>query len=86
MIRFGPSLLMANYSEIKTVVPSRSCLVTAVGGNRKVEGWECIGEVRERTGKLRRGVVGRLDEGNAHENKMAQDCRFCLQSIKTLKA
>ena len=54
---------MANYSEIKRVVPSQSHLVTAVGGNRKVEEWECI---RGRTGKLRREVVGRLDEGNAH--------------------
>ena len=62
---------MANYSEIKRVVPSRSRLVTAVGGNRRVEEWECIGEVRKRTGKLRREVVGRLDEGNARKNKMA---------------
>ena len=55
---------MANYSEIKSVVPSRSCLVTAVGENRKVEEWEYIREVRERTGKLRREVVGRLEKGN----------------------
>ena len=41
---------MANYNEIKTVVPSRSCLVVAVG---------------ERTGKLRREVVRRLDKENA---------------------
>ena len=34
-----------------------------VGGNQRVEEWECIGEVRGRTGKLRREVVGRLDEG-----------------------
>ena len=54
---------MANYSKIKRVIPSRSCLVTAVGGNWRVEEWECIGEVRGRTGKLRREVVGRLDEG-----------------------
>jgi len=59
MIRFGPSSLMANYSEIKGVVPSRSRLVTAVGGNWKVEEWEYIGEVRERTRKLRREVVRR---------------------------
>jgi len=77
---------MANYSKIKRVVPSRSCLITAVGGNRKVEEWECIGEVRGRTGKLRREVVGRLDEGNAHENKTAQDRHLCLQSVKMLKA
>jgi len=76
---------MANYSEIKRVIPSQSRLVTAVGGNWKVEEWECIGEVIGRTGKLRRGVVGRLDEGNACENKTAQDCCLCLQFIETLK-
>jgi len=37
MIRFRPSSLMANYSEIKRVVPSRRRLVVAAGGNRKVE-------------------------------------------------
>jgi len=37
MIRCGPSSLMANYNEIKRVVPSRSRLVVAVGGNWKVE-------------------------------------------------
>jgi len=58
----------------------------AVGENWKVEEWECIGEVRGRTGKLRREVVGRLDEGNAYENKMAQDCRLCPRSVKTPKA
>jgi len=31
---------MANYNEIKRVVPLRSRLVVAVGGNRKVEEWE----------------------------------------------
>jgi len=40
IIRFGPSSLMANYSKIKRVVPSRRRLVVAVGGNRKVEEWE----------------------------------------------
>jgi len=58
----------------------------AVGGNQKVKEWECIGEVIERTGKLRRGVVGRLDKGNVHENKTAQDRRLCLWSVETLKA
>ena len=62
---------MANYNEIKRVVPSRSRLVVAVGG---------------RTGKLRREVVRRLDEENAHENKIAQDRRLCLWSVETLKA
>jgi len=77
---------MANYSKIKRVVPLRSCLVTTVEGNQKVEGWECITEVRERTGKLRREVVRRLDEGNAGENKTVQDRCLCLRSIETLKA
>jgi len=77
---------MANYSKIKRVVPLRSCLVTVVGGNWKIEEWECIGEVIGRTGKLRRGVVGRLDEGNAHENKTAQDGHLCLRSVEMLKA
>ena len=40
MIRCEPSSLMANYNEIKTVVPSRSCLIVAVGRNQKVEEWE----------------------------------------------
>jgi len=57
----------------------------AVEGNRKVEGWECITEVRGRTGKLKRGVVGRLDEENTRENKTAQDRHLCLQSIEMLK-
>jgi len=76
---------MANYSKIKRVIPPRSRLVTAVEGNWKVKGWECITEVRGRTGKLRRGVVGRLDEENTCENKTAQDCCLCLWSIETLK-
>jgi len=37
MIRFGPSSLMANYSEIKRVVPSQRRLIVVAGGNRKVE-------------------------------------------------
>jgi len=76
---------MANYSKIKRVVPSQSHLVTAVGGNWRVEEWECIGEVRGRTGKLRREVVGRLDEGNTCENKMAQDHHLCLRSVEVPK-
>jgi len=44
----------------------------AVRGNWKIEGREGIEEVRGRTRKLRREVVGRLDEGSARENKMAQ--------------
>jgi len=31
---------MANYNEIKRVIPSQSQLVVEVGGNRKVEEWE----------------------------------------------
>jgi len=76
---------MANYSEIKRVVPSRSRLVTVVGGNRRVEEWEYIGEVRGRTGKLRREVVERLDEGNMYENKTAQDRYLCLWSVEVPK-
>jgi len=62
---------MANYNEIKRVVPSRSRLVVAVGG---------------RTGKLKREVVRRLDEENACENETAQDRHLCLWSVETLKA
>ena len=40
MIRCEPSSLMANYNKIKTVIPLRSRLVVAAGGNRKVEEWE----------------------------------------------
>jgi len=76
---------MANYSEIKRVIPLQSRLVTAVGENWKVEEWECIGEVRGRTGKLRKEVVERLDEGNACENKTAQDCHLCLRSVEMPK-
>jgi len=57
----------------------------AVGGNWRVEEWECIGEVRGRTGKLRREVVGRSDKGNARENKMAQDRHLCLRSVEVPK-
>jgi len=57
----------------------------AVGGNWRIEEWECIGEVRGRTGKLRREVVGRLDEGNVRENKTAQDRHLCLQSVEVPK-
>jgi len=63
---------MAKYSEIKRVIPLQSHLITAVGRSQKVEEWECIAEVRGRTGKLRREVVGRLDKENTHENKMAK--------------
>jgi len=69
---------MANYSDIKRVVPLQSRLVTVVGGNRRVEEWECIGEIRGRTGKLRREVVGRLDEENTRKNKTGQDRHLCL--------
>ena len=62
---------MANYNEIKTVIPSQSRLVVAVGG---------------RTGKLGGEVVRRLDEEDVHENETAQDHRLCLRSVETLKA
>jgi len=57
----------------------------AVGGNWKVKEWECIGEIRGRTGKLRKEVVERLDERNTRENKTAQDRRLCLRSIEMSK-
>ena len=77
---------MANYSEIKRVVPSQSCFAMVVGGNWKIEGQEGIEEVRGRTRKLRREVVGRLDEGSVHENKTAQGRRLCPRSIKKPEA
>jgi len=69
-------------SEIKRVVPSQSRLATAVGGNWKIEECECIEEVRGRTGKLKREVVGRLDEGSRGENKTAQDRHLCPWSVE----
>ena len=62
---------MANYNEIKRVVPLQSRLVVAVGG---------------RTGKLRREVVRRLDGEDVHENETAQDRHLCLRSVETLEA
>jgi len=47
-----------------------------VGRSQKVEEWEYIVEVRGRTGKLRREVVGRLDKESAHENKTAKTAVF----------
>jgi len=85
MIRFGPSSLMANYSEIKRVIPLQSCLATAVGGNWKIGGQEGIEEVRGRTRKLRREIVGRLDEGSTHENKTAQGCCYAVQIFRAIK-
>jgi len=57
----------------------------AVEGNWNTEEWEDIEEVKRRTGKLRREVVGRLDEGNTCESKTAQDRCLCLQSVKRLE-
>jgi len=57
----------------------------AVEGNWNTEEWEDIEEVKRRTGKLRREVVGRLDKGNTCESKTAQDRRLCLQSVKRLE-
>jgi len=62
---------MANYNEIKTVVPSRSRLIGAVGG---------------RIGKSGRKVARRLNGEGVHENEMAQDHRLCLRSIEMLEA
>jgi len=58
-IRSKPSSLMANYSKIKRVEPPWSHLTMAVKGNWNTEEWENIEEVKRRTGKLRREVVGR---------------------------
>jgi len=77
---------MVNYSEIKRVVPLQSHLATAVGGNWKIGEWEGIEEVRGRTRKLRREVVGRLDEGSARENKMAQGRCLCPRSVEKPEA
>ena len=77
---------MANYNKIKRVVPSQSCLAMAVGGNWKIEGWECIEEVRGRTRKLRREVVGRLDKESMRENKTAQGHRLCPRSVEKPEA
>jgi len=85
MIRSEPSSLMANYSKIKRVEPLWSRLAMAVEGNWNTEEWEDIEEIKRRTGKLRREVVERLDEGNALESKMAQDRRLCLRPVKRLK-
>jgi len=71
MIRSKPSSLMANYSNIKRVKISQNCIIMAVEGNWNTEEWEDIEEIKRRTGKLRRGVAGRLDEGNALEGKTA---------------
>jgi len=73
---------MANYSKIKRVKTLQSRIVTAVEGNWNTEEREDIEEVKRRTEKLRKGVAGRLDEGNALEDKTAQDCRLCLWSVK----
>jgi len=54
----------------------------AVEGNWKIEKCEYIEEVKKRTRKLRREVVGRLDEGNACESKTAQDHCLCLWAVK----
>jgi len=84
-IRSEPSSLMANYSKIKRVEPPWSHIATAVEGNWNLEEQEDIEEVERRTKKQRRKVAGRLDEDNALESKMTQDCRLCLQPGKRLE-
>ena len=69
---------MANYSKIKRVKPLQSHLAMTVEGNWKSAKCEYIEEVKRRTGKLKREVVGRLNEGNALKSKMAQDRCLCL--------
>ena len=76
---------MANYSKIKRVKMSQSCITMAVEGNWNTEEQEDIAEVKRRTGKLRRGVAGRLDEGNTLGSKTAQDHHLCLWPIKRLE-
>jgi len=50
--------------------------------NWKIEKYEYIEEVKRKTRKLRREVVGQLDEGNTRKSKTAQDCRLCLWAVK----
>jgi len=76
---------MANYSKIKRAEPLQSRLAMAVEGSRKSKKWEYIGEVKRRTGKLRREAVRRLDKGNTFESKTAQDRYLCLWPFKRLK-
>ena len=76
---------MANYSKIKRVKPLQSHLAMTVEGNWKSAKWEYIEEVKRRTGKLRREVVVRLDEGSARGSKTAQDRRLCPITIKRLE-
>jgi len=73
---------MANYSKIKRVAPSQSHLAMAVEGNWKTEKCKYIEEVKRRTRKLKREVVGWLDEGNVYKSKTAQDCCLCLWAVK----
>ena len=76
---------MANYSKIKRVETLQNRIIMAVEGNWNIEEQEDIEEVKRRTGKLRRGVAGRLDEGNALKGKTAQDCCLCLWPVKRLE-
>jgi len=85
MIRAEPLSLMANYSKIKRVKPPWSCIIMVVEGIWNLEEQEDIEEVERRTEKLRREVVGRLDEDNMLESKMTQDHCLCLQPGKRLK-
>jgi len=54
MIKSELSLLMANYSKIKRVRPSWSCITVAVEGNWNLEEQKDIGEIEKGTEKLRR--------------------------------
>jgi len=76
---------MANYSKIKRVKTSQNYIIMAVEGNWNTEEQEDIEEVKRRIGKLRRGVTGSLDEGNALEDKTAQNCCLCLWPVKRLE-
>jgi len=58
----------------------------AVGKNWKIGGRKGIEEVRGRTRKLRREVVGKLDEGSTRENKTAQGRCLRPRSIEKPEA
>jgi len=70
IIRAEPSLLMANYSKIKRIEPTWSCIGMAVEGIWNLEKQKDVEELGRRAEKLRREAIERLDEDNALESKM----------------
>jgi len=85
IIRAEPLLLMANYRNIKRIEPTWSCIGMAVKGNWNLEEQKDVEELERRAEKLRREAIERLDEDNALESKMTQDCHLCLQPGKRLE-